>query len=250
MTDFPGSRRSTPATWIAGGSARSRRGIRARADRPRRGETRLFHRQARHPLEERPRHRRVQGIHGNGFPEHLHPYRSRNRRGDLSRGHPERPARRMDFGLPEQRRRQGLAFDDLSPAIGIDRRALEPDLPRKRRARSRAGATRSTFSRCRNIENRMATPEEINDRLLVGYVPTYILVIRHRHPDTLKISESVVSGNIVIFWTIVYSGMIYAHFSNGYDGFAVVSPTIAGMFAIRELLEKFRLSKRQSSSNT
>jgi len=126
----------------------------------------------------------------------------------------------------------------------------------------------------------MATPEEINDRLLVGYVPTYVLVMvhaaylatgrillilvfgsalagvalfsadrvtkfrsRHRHPDTLKISESVVSGNIAIFWTIVYSGMIYAHFSNGYDGIAVMSPTIAGMFAIREVLEKFRLRK-------
>ena len=126
----------------------------------------------------------------------------------------------------------------------------------------------------------MATPEEINDRLLVGYVPTYILVMvhvaylttgrvllilvfgsalagvalfsadritkfrsKHRHPDTLKISESVVSGNIVIFWTIVYSGMIYAHFSNGYEGIAVVSPIIAGMFAIREVLEKFRFRK-------
>ncbi|MCY3688446.1 MAG: hypothetical protein OXG90_05610 [Gammaproteobacteria bacterium] len=126
----------------------------------------------------------------------------------------------------------------------------------------------------------MATPEEINDRLLVGYVPTYILVMvhvaylttgrvllilvfgsalagvalfsadritkfrsKHRHPDTLKISESVVSGNIVIFWAIVYSGMIYAHFSNGYEGIAVVSPIIAGMFAIREVLEKFRFRK-------
>lgn len=127
----------------------------------------------------------------------------------------------------------------------------------------------------------MATPAEINDRLLVGYLPTYALVMAHvafltggrefltwflssalagvvlfgiewiaryrskrGKTHSLEISGSEVSVKIALYCAIVYSGMVYAHFSGSYDSAAAtVSPIIAGMFSIRELLEKFRLRK-------
>ena len=126
----------------------------------------------------------------------------------------------------------------------------------------------------------MATPGEINDRLLVGYLPTYALVMvhvaflavgqellilvfgsalagvalfvaerftisrsKHGKTQTLEISESDAPVKIALYCAIVYSGMVYAHFSGSYDSVANVSPVFAGMFSIRELLEKFRLRK-------
>jgi outer membrane protein assembly factor BamB len=55
--------------------ARPRRGVRARAGRPRRPAPRALARQARHPLEERPRDGRVPRLHRDGLPERLHAHR-------------------------------------------------------------------------------------------------------------------------------------------------------------------------------
>lgn len=132
----------------------------------------------------------------------------------------------------------------------------------------------------------MFTPEEVNDRLLVGYVPTYILVMVHvavletdelwlrvvlsvlagvglfvadsvtsfkyrdRWSKLLQSSRDGGTGNVLAYWAIVYPGVILAFLSNSYDGsIATVSVTMAGMFTTRELLEKFRLRKlRQTQS--
>ena len=125
----------------------------------------------------------------------------------------------------------------------------------------------------------MLTPEEINDRLLVGYVPTYMLVMVHlavvetgwdfwlrfiapvlagvalffadkinyfknydRWSRMLQASRDGGIVNIAVYWAIVYPGLILAFYSSSYEGtIAVVSVTISGMFSTRELLEKVRL---------
>ena len=98
-------------------SARPRRRVRARARRFRRREVGVVGRQGRRAVEARPPRRHVSRPRRDAVPERLGELRSRDGHAALSRRHPRARGRRLDRRLPEHRRRQELAGDELSPAV-------------------------------------------------------------------------------------------------------------------------------------
>ena len=101
--------------------------VRAGAGRRGRAPGRLQRRQARHPVEAGSRERRVPRAPGDGVPDkRVRPHRPRDRRRHLPAGHRRRPVRAARAGLPEHRRRQELAPDELPPGVGAARPAPRP----------------------------------------------------------------------------------------------------------------------------